>query len=458
MSLLINGKSYSSFHFIGILGCGMSAIAQYLRWASCTVTGSDRLSEAQETKHIRDKLANMGCRLFAQDGQGITCDTDAVVVSTAIESSNPDIVQARRFSIPVFHRSDVLASIVKTKKTIAVAGTSGKSTVSALLYHLLCACGKKPSLITGANLHALVKDGFIGNAVYDSSDILIIEADESDGSCVKYNPFMSVFLNVSKDHKPLDETISLFKTLAAHSHRTVINHQCLPLHAIPHETTFGLSSDADFYPDSVDYTPHYVSMTKDSLSFTIPFPGKHMAYNLTAALSVCEYLGCDRESLSKACASYSGIERRFDRMTTGTGITIIDDYAHNPEKILAAITTVQSLSDSVFVLFQPHGFAPTKFMFPELVTVFDTVFRETDTLILLPIYYAGGTAAKDISSQHIADALKRCKATVVVAHDRIDILPYLKQYAQSGNVILLCGARDPSLPLFYNQIVSAVSE
>src|SRR5512136_1508679 len=191
------------------MGSGMSAIAQYLAWEGRAITGSDRIAFAHEMKETKEKLERCGCLLFSQDGSGVTAATEALVISTAIEEDNPDIAAARKRGIPIVHRSDVLAAIVASHRTIAVCGTSGKSTVSALIFEILRACGQSPSVIAGANLTCLHEEGLIGNAFKGDSGILVMEADESDGTLVKYRPAEAVFLNISKDHKPVAETLEL---------------------------------------------------------------------------------------------------------------------------------------------------------------------------------------------------------------------------------------------------------
>ena len=210
MSLSVDGRNFSSLHFAGIMGSGMSAIAQYLAWSGQTITGSDRIAFTDEMRDCKEKLERCGCRIFPQDGMGVTAATEALVISTAIEEDNADIAAARKQSIPILHRSDLLAAIVASHRTIAVCGTSGKSTVAAMIFEILRAYGKNPSLITGANLIRLNEEGLLGNAFKGNSGILVMEADESDGTLVKYRPEKAVFLNISKDHKSVRETLGLF--------------------------------------------------------------------------------------------------------------------------------------------------------------------------------------------------------------------------------------------------------
>ncbi|MBD3392484.1 MAG: UDP-N-acetylmuramate--alanine ligase, partial [Chitinivibrionales bacterium] len=332
MSLSISGMPCVSVHFAGILGSGMSALAQYLAWEGLAVTGSDRLRDAGHTAATRTKLEALGCRVCAQDGSGVTARTDAVVVSTAIEKDNPDVAAARARSIPVFHRSDVLAAAVASKHTIAVAGTSGKSTVTAMVFHLLRHAGKDPSLIAGANLHDLIAEGFVGNAFHGSSGLLVVEADESDGSLVKYHPAVSVFLNLSRDHQPEDETLAMFRTLAVQSGEVIVNADDPRLDALQADARFGTAARAQ-YRASLSSDAGAARVTVESHAFEARFPGMHMAQNLLASLCVCMRLGVDQDTLARGARAYAGIARRFDRTPTKRGITVIDDYAHNPDKV-----------------------------------------------------------------------------------------------------------------------------
>ncbi len=457
MSLLIKGIECNSLHFVGILGAGMSAIAQYLKWDSLNITGSDRLKNSESTKNIQDKLTDMDCKIYNQDGSGITNKCDAIVLSSAIEDSNPDIKRAKTLKIPLLHRSEVLAAIVGKKMTIAIAGSSGKSTVTALLFHLLHNCNKNPSLITGANLNFLTEKGLIGNAYHGSSDILIIEADESDGTLVNYKPAISLFLNLSKDHKPIDEILPLFLKLANQSSYVFTNRDNECFDTLPHTNTFGMDKSSDFYPDLIESKDSSISITRDNIRFSVPFPGLYMAFNLIAALSICDFLECDPIILSKVSKFYTGIGRRFNKLETKNKITVIDDYAHNPEKIYAVLKTVQNLSKRVFALFQPHGFGPTKFLFNEFVSVFKETLRKDDFLFVLPIYYAGGTVKKDISSQDIKEALKNCPGTIISPEKREFSIPKILSEAKSGDIIISMGARDPSLPMFAKEIANAIN-
>jgi len=454
LSILLNAKPCKRLHFTGILGSGMSAIAQYCVWDGILVSGSDRLLSSPDVCDLQTKMEGLGCSLHAQDGSGVTSATDAIVVSTAIEETNPDIAAARAAGVPVVHRSDVLAAIVESKRTIAVAGTSGKSTVTAMIWELLDACGMSPSLISGAGLIRLEERGLVGNAFAGTSDLLVVEADESDGTCAKYKPFLSIFLNVSKDHKPIPETISLFSTLARQSNVVLSNADDIRLANFGATVTFG--ENGTFVPDKILSVAPSVSFALRGVTYSLPLPGEHNLSNLLAALCVCDFLGCNSECLVAGAADYKGVQRRFAVTDVGRNIRLIDDYAHNPEKIRAAIRAARLFSGRLLAVFQPHGFGPTRFLKDEFVAMFDTELTNNDELFILPIYYAGGTAQKDISSDIIVDLVKAKGKNAVAPFDRRELIECLKKNVRPGDSVLVMGARDPSLPRLVEEIGTAL--
>jgi len=458
MHVLINDIKCASIHFTGIFGSGMSAIAQYLAQTGIAVSGSDRSDNAPDTLKIKNALTACGCAIFPQDGSGVIKETDAVCVSTAIEESNPDIAAARGLVIPILHRSDVLAAIVKDKKSIAVAGTSGKSTVTAMIFELLTACGLSPSLISGAALRSLEEKGLLGNAFCGKSNLLVIEADESDGTLVKYHPYASVILNLSKDHKPEVEVLEMFKQLIEQSKWSAINADDVKLAGLPASTTFGFNASASFRASNAKFEALSSTITVDGTDCKLPLPGAHNAANLLAALCVCKHLDCGSRLIANACANYKGVDRRFSIYSTSAGVTVIDDFAHNPEKIRAAVNAAKNLSGNLTIIYQPHGFGPTRFLKNEYAATFKEILRPSDTLCLLPIYYAGGTAVKDIQSQDIIDLMGEIPFKAIAAEGRDEAIDIIKKYTQKDDCVLLMGARDPSLSTFAKHIIKVFSE
>jgi UDP-N-acetylmuramate--alanine ligase len=452
LSFSIDGRNFTLMHFAGIMGSGMSALAQYLAWSGQAITGSDRMAFADEMLECKEKLERCGCRVFPQDGTGITADTDALVISTAIEDDNPDVAAARKRGLPIFHRSDVLAAIAASHHTIAVCGTNGKSTVTAMVFEILRACGKDPSVITGANLLRLNQEGLLGNAFRGDSGILVMEADESDGTLVKYRPEKAVFLNISKDHKPVTETLELFKRLSSQTSVVIKNADDSGLNTIKAGRTFGLLKDSDIRPELVRAVTPSVQFTLKGTEFELPLPGHHNLSNALAALCVCESQGCSLERMVEPLRVFKGVTRRFLVSRTSQGITVIDDYAHNPEKIRAAILAARDFGSRLFAVFQPHGYAPTRFLKDEFVEIFARLIRSTDELYLLPIYYAGGTVKKDVSSEELAGLVNRRGGTSYAPQNRSGLIASLKQRVKPGDVVILMGARDPSLSLLAREI------
>lgn len=451
--IVIGGHRCRSIHFTGIFGSGMSALAQYLRFQGIAVSGSDRFHASEDTASIRRSLEGLGCAIVHQDGSGVRADTGAVCVSTAIEESNPDIAAARNLGIPVIHRSDLLAALIATKKTIAVAGTSGKSTVTAMIFEFLTFCGKSPSLISGASLRRLERQGFIGNAWSGGSDLLVVEADESDGTIVKYHPEVSVILNVSKDHKSAEEIKALFKRLASQSSWIATNADDPHLASLPASERFGKNGLGSWRPDHEQLLPTSVKLYRNGLEYHLPLPGGHNLENLCAALCVCEHFGCGEPELAGAVRNFEGVARRFSWIRTKQNVHVVDDFAHNPAKIAAAVRAARGLSGRVIAVYQPHGFGPTRFLKDEYIDTFRTAFKKDDALYLLPIYYAGGTAQKDISSEDLIAGLGSVPFHAEALGGRDALLMRLEAEAKPEECVLVMGARDPSLPALVRKIV-----
>ena len=448
--------SSSNIFFIGIAGTGMSAIAQYLKASGKNISGSDRQFQKDLFNENRAALELAGITCFEQGADGVTADIDLVVVSTAVEDTVPEVQEAKRFGKPIVKRSELLAEIVLTKKTIAIGGTSGKSTTSAMLYEILFHAGLKPSIIGGAGLTRLIQEGKVGNAAYGEGEWLIIEADESDGSIVQYRPEIGVLLNIDKDHQDLDELVRLFGIFRTNSKHFIVN--------LAHSLSASLSKKSIFDFDCNEQSKTYMNATgfhqKGSMiafyveehSFVVHSPGRHTMENAMAALAVAHSLGIQWEVCADALRNYEGIYRRHQVYGEKNGVILVDDFAHNPVKCARSIEACQPLAKKLIGWFQPHGYGPTRFLRHDFVEEMAKVLRPQDEIWMSEIYYAGGTAVKDISANDLIEDLKAKGVNAFFVADRNDLLNAMKPHFTSSTTLLLMGARDPSLGDFAKQV------
>jgi len=452
-------QSYNNFFFVGIAGTGMSAIAQYLKGIGKDVSGSDRLFGTENKIEIEQQFETMGIQCFFQDGTGISSSTQVVVISTAIEESNVELQKARSLGICVVKRSELLAAISSEKKTIAVGGTSGKSTTTAMIFHILETCGMSPSLITGAGLSVLQEKGQPGNAWVGSSDWLVIESDESDGSIVNYKPEISLILNIDRDHKEFDELIHLFTTFKANTRKACIVNQDHELASSLSQNVsydFGTKSNLGFVGSGFVQKGYSISFNCNSVFFTVPVIGYHNMENTLAAVAASAQVGISIEECAKAMQTFEGIFRRTQLVGEQNGICVIDDFAHNPAEVIAAIRACQSVGKRVFAWFQPHGYGPLRFMHEELENEVGKVLRTDDVFYLTDVYYAGGTVTKDVTSEMVAEAMYNKGFAVKYIPDRKNLISEFKSKVQSGDVILLMGARDTTMSEFAKELFDNV--
>ena len=363
-------QDFKNVFFIGVAGVGMSAIAQYLAGIDKKVSGSDRYFKEGEFNDTKEKLEAAGIHCFLQNGDGITHETDLVVVSTAIEDTVFEVQKAKQLNIPIIKRSELLALIAKSKRTIAVGGTSGKSTTSAMLFDILDKAGLQPSIISGAGLVSIIKEGKIGNAKVGAGEWLVIEADESDGSIVQYEPEIGLSLNV-EDHQEIDELMGIFTIFKNNSKIFIVNQSNALAKQLSQNMAQDFSSDensqAGFIATDFSQDGFCIQFTIHNSPFTINSIGKHNMENALAAVAVANQIGVDLETCASALKNYEGIYRRNQVLGNKNGIWVIDDYAHNPVKCAAAIMACQPVADKVVAWFQPHGYGPTRFLRTDFV-------------------------------------------------------------------------------------------
>ena len=442
--------------FIGVAGTGMSALAQYLRGIGKNVSGSDRYFKDGEFNETKEKLEAEGISCFLQDGSGINDKTDLIVVSSAIEDTVYEVQKAKQLNIPIIKRSELLALIAESKKTVAVGGTSGKSTTTAMLFAILEYAGMQPSIISGAGLTSIIQEGKIGNAKVGKGDWLVIEADESDGSIIYYKPEIGVLLNVDKDHKEIDSLMEIFTTFKNNSKKFVVNQS----HSLAKKLSQDIKNDfsidernpARYVSKDFQQAGLSIQFTIDHSPFTIHALGRHNMENAVAAVTVANQIGVNLKTCSGALKNYEGIYRRSQVYGNKKGVWLIDDYAHNPVKCAASIMACQPVATKVIAWFQPHGYAPTKFLRNDFVDEISKALRPTDEIWMSEIFYAGGTTTKDISSADLVDDLRAKGVNAYFVDNRNDLVSSVRSHLTDNCVLLLMGARDPSLEQFAKQV------
>jgi UDP-N-acetylmuramate--L-alanine ligase len=445
------------FHYAGLAGSGMSALAQFQAMIGGKASGSDRAFDRGERAPLRSELEALGIAVFPQDGSGVTPDCAALVVSTAVEDHVHDVTRARALGVPVVHRSELLAHFVATHRSIAVTGTSGKSTVTAMVFEILRGAGLDPSVITGGNLPLLQAQGLPGNAFAGTSDLLVVEADESDGTLVRYAPAIGVILNIQRDHRETAEVAAMFATLRARTREALVVGDADNLDRFAGTALrFGFTDKADIRGEDVELDAVSSYFRVEDVAFTLPIPGAHNVANALAAIAASSLVGVELADMAEALASFKGIGRRFQTIGKARGIEVVDDFAHNAEKIAAAIRTARLRSKRVLAIYQPHGYGPTRFLRNDFVGTFASELKPNDRLWMLEIFYAGGTATRDFSAADIIAEITARGIHAEFAPSRQWLVERIAEDAQEGDLVLVMGARDPSLTELARAILAAI--
>ncbi len=443
-------KEKLRYHFVGIGGIGMSALAQIIKSQGHYVSGTDRRYDKKQTPEIFHKLGSQGIKLYPQDGKGIENTIDFIVVSSAIEEGNPDLKIATQKHIQIIKRSELLGSLFNNKHGIAIGGSNGKTTVCGMTSWILDKAGYDPTVVGGGYVRNYITENSLGNARFGNSEKIVIEADESDGSLINYMPKVSVITDLSKDHKTVEELGGLFSRFAENTSGTVIiNESCLRFIRINGTSKevirYGESSEADVRVSQISCNPSGSRFEMNGNDFEINIPGLYNVFNALAAIAVAQTEGISDKEINKALRSFKGTKRRMEIIGEKNGIKVIDDYAHNPRKIQAAIDAVRLGSERLIVVFQPHGYVPTEFLRDEFISAFAGKLLPSDTLYMPEIFYAGGAAHKRISSKVIIEELKDKGINAFFIPERDDIITEVKQRAIPNDSILVMGARDDSL-------------
>ncbi len=437
------------YHFSGIAGAGMNPLAQLMRAWGHAVQGSDRGFDQGRNAELAARLRDQGITILPQDGSAVTAAIDRFVYSAAVEQDTPEVRAAVHLGLERLARPALLAEVINRAATgIAVSGTSGKSTVTGMIAWILRATGTPASILGGA---ALAGEGVAGCfAVGPADGLACAEACESDGTLIGYRPAIGLIHNITRDHGELAEIRRQFAVFAGQSRLLLVNARCPEARALaaghPHARSYGFGAAADYPLEAITVGPDtadgVLGLPQGDLALHLDHPGAHNLENAAAAAAVCIELGLAPAAVAAALATFPGVARRFEVVgVTDGGIRVVDDYAHNGDKIRAAVTAAQAGGGRVLAVFQPHGFGPARFLRPELKSLLPTLLRPHDRWCYTNIYYAGGTVAQDIHSRDLAQ-----DAGVDHADDRQELLTWVTAHAAPGDTVLLMGARDPDLP------------
>jgi UDP-N-acetylmuramate--alanine ligase len=435
-------------HFVGIGGIGMSGIAEVLLTLGYSVSGSD-LHESELTERLR----KLGAQMFiGHHEENLAANPSVVVISTAVKYSNPEVLEARRRQIPVIARAEMLAELMRVKYGIAVAGSHGKTTTTSLVAAVLSAAGLDPTMVIGGRVRMLGT-----NAKMGEGEILVAEADESDGSFLLLSPTIAVVTNIDREHMDFYQTMERlsdsfldfinkipFYGLAVLCLDNASVRAVLPK-VRKRFTTYGLSSDADFSAQDLKLNDSGVELsvlhrTKPIGKLRLQLLGRHSATNALAAVAVAHELEIPFSHTAEALEAFTGIHRRCEIKGQPKGVMIIDDYGHHPAEIRATIGAIrESWQRPLTVIFQPHRYSRTRDLFDDFLTAFEGA----DRLILTEIYPAGEDPLPGASSEVLYQAIKRKgHLDVEFVPDKSLIAKQLAATLQSGDVALTLGAGD----------------
>ena len=450
------------YFFCGIGGSGMLPLAMIVQAQGGRIEGSDRSRDQGRTPEKFAWLEAHGVTLHPQDGSGVTRPDQTVVATGAIEDTVPDIGAAKRAGARIVTRPELLSQLFNAAPTsIGVAGTSGKSTITGMIAWILHQAGRAPTVMNGAVMKNFADvDHPFASALIGGRDLFVSEVDESDGSIARYDPVVAVVSNISLDHKSMEELRDLFGGFTGRSTTAVLNldnpetaalAQTLPPEKV---VTFALGEDAatlnahDLEPRPTGMRFTLTEKGGPKHTVTLHVPGAHNVANALAALGAVRAVGVPLDQAVAALESFSGIRRRMELVGTASGVTVIDDFAHNPDKIAATLKTLHAFDGRLLILFQPHGFGPLKHMKHEFIDGFTGLLRADDILLMPePVYY-GGTTDRSVGSEDIASGIRAAGRHAEALPTRDACGDRLVELARPGDRIVVMGARDDTLSQF----------
>lgn len=438
-------RKVKSIHFVGIGGIGMSGIAEVLINLGYRVTGSD-ISGTD----ITQRLAGLGARIFSGHRAAHLREADVVVISTAVRADNPEVLEAHRRNIPVIPRAEMLAELLKMKLSVAVSGSHGKTTTTSMIATVLASGGLDPTMVIGGKLASIGSNAKIGDG-----EVIVAEADESDGSFLKLSPSLTVITNIDLEHldyysgiDEIREAFLRFANIVPFYGATVIcyddkNVQTILPRIKRRLITYGLTAGADYRADEIIHAGRgslFTVFCQDELlgQTSINVPGLFNIYNALATIAVARELDMSFPAIQEGMSQYQGVHRRLEVKGEIGGITVLDDYGHHPTEIRATLAAVrQAWGGRNIVVFQPHRYTRTKALFEEFITA----FSDADILIVTDIYPAGEEAVPGVSSPLLCEGIRgKGHGSVVYLAGFEAIASYLIEIARSSDVIVTLGA------------------
>jgi UDP-N-acetylmuramate--alanine ligase len=435
-------------HFVGIGGIGMSGIAELLLNLGYKVSGSDI-----KRSDITDRLESLGGAIFKEHAAEYIEGADVVVVSSAIDPENPEVQAAAQSSIPVIPRAEMLAELMRLKYSIAIAGAHGKTSTTSIVASVLAEGGLDPTVVIGGKLKSIGS-----NAVLGQGDFIVAEADESDGSFLKFSPTIAVVTNIDKEHLDFYADLDAIKTVFLNFLDRIpfygLAVLCLDNEPIQNlipqlkkrYTTYGMSSQADFHIRDVSFgnqkSGFNIYHHGEKLGhINLNLPGIHNVYNATASIAVGVELDIAFDQIKSALETVEGVQRRLEIKGETNDVMVIDDYGHHPTEIKITLKTIEENwpDRRKVVVFQPHRYSRTQALFDE----FSRAFYQSDVLLVMPIYAASEKKIEDVSSQNLCEEIKAHGHKEVIYVDGFKAaLSHLKQVLQPQDLLLTLGAGD----------------
>ena len=461
-----------SYFFCGIGGSGMLPLASIVRARGAAVAGSDRSLDQGRLGDKFDYLARQGIALFPQDGSGLTGPDQVLVTSGAVEETVPDVQAARRLGAEHLTRPQLLARLFNAAPlSIGVAGTSGKSTVTGMIAWILHRAGRDPTVMNGAVMKNFVTpDAPFASALVGGGELFVSEVDESDGSIALYEPAIAVLTNITLDHKSLDELRALFGGFLARARAAVVNldddEARLAAAGLPREalTTCSLRDPgAGLYareptPGALFWETEVTSSAAgETRTLRLRVPGRHNVENALAAIAAATAAGVPFAEAVELLRDFQGLRRRFESVGRSNGVEVIDDFAHNPDKIAATLAAARGPGvRRLLLFFQPHGYGPLRTLGDALVDTFVEGMEADDVLILSdPVYY-GGTVERSVGSADIVAGVEAGGRSAEHIPARDQCGRRLAALARPGDRIVVMGARDDTLSQFARDLLDSL--